>query len=107
MGWRRAASLGRRHATASLAPAGASGIVLAYVVRDLDAGVALMDRALAQNANLAFAWFWSGYVKLWLGDPDCSDRALRARHAPESARSTNAEGASGNGRHSLSCWPLR
>jgi adenylate cyclase len=50
----------------------AAGIVLAYVVHDCDAGIALIDRALALNGNLAFAWFWSGYVKLWLGEPDAA-----------------------------------
>src|SRR5262249_39436682 len=50
----------------------ATGIVLAYVVRDLAAGVALIDRALALNVNLAFAWFWGGYVKLWYGEPDAA-----------------------------------
>src|SRR5262245_11618767 len=59
----------------------AAGTVLAYVVRDLDAGAAYIDRALLLNANLAFAWFWGGYVKLWLGEPDAAierfERAMR------------------------------
>jgi len=50
----------------------AAGTVLAYLVRDLDAGAAYIDRALLFNANLAFAWFWGGYVKLWLGEPDAA-----------------------------------
>jgi adenylate cyclase len=48
----------------------AAGTVLAYIVRDLDAGAAYIDRALLLNANLAFAWFWGGYAKLWLGESD-------------------------------------
>jgi len=59
----------------------AAGTVLAYVVRDLDGGAAYIDRALLLNANLAFAWFWGGYVKLWLGEPDVAierfERAMR------------------------------
>jgi TolB-like protein/predicted Zn-dependent protease len=49
-----------------------AGTVLAYVVRDLNAGGSLIDRALALNENLALAWFWGGYVKLWLGEPDAA-----------------------------------
>jgi tetratricopeptide (TPR) repeat protein len=48
----------------------AAGVVLAYVVRDLDAGAALNERALTLNPNLAFAWLWGGYISLWLGEPD-------------------------------------
>jgi TolB-like protein len=59
----------------------AAGTVLAYVVRNLDAGAAYIDQALLLNANLAFAWFWGGYVKLWLGECDVAierfERAMR------------------------------
>ena len=47
-----------------------SGIALGYVVGDLDAGVALIDRALALNPNLASAWFFSGWSRIWRGEPD-------------------------------------
>jgi TolB-like protein len=59
----------------------ASGLVLAHMGRDLDAGVALTDRALALNPNLAAAWYWSGWIKLWFGEPDTAmerfSRAMR------------------------------
>ena len=72
---RRAVALGRDDAHALTA----AGTVLALVVRDLDAGVSLFDRALALNPNLAFAWYWGGYVKLWLGEPDAAiERLARA-----------------------------
>lgn len=48
------------------------GFVLAFVCSDLDTAAALIDRAIALNPNLAAAWFYSGYVKLWLGAPDVS-----------------------------------
>ena len=48
----------------------ASGSALALVVRDLDTGIALVDRALVLNPNLAMAWHWGGYIKIWLGEPD-------------------------------------
>src|SRR4029077_758033 len=45
----------------------ASGIALAYVVRDLGVGAALIDRALVLNSNLAVAWSYGGWVKNFLG----------------------------------------
>ncbi|HKF71035.1 MAG TPA: adenylate/guanylate cyclase domain-containing protein, partial [Stellaceae bacterium] len=71
----RAVELGRDDAVALTA----SGSALAYVVRDLDTGVALIDRALALNPNLAEAWHFGGWVKIWLGEPDAAiERVARA-----------------------------
>jgi tetratricopeptide (TPR) repeat protein len=57
----------------------ASGWALAYVVRDLEAGAALIDRALALNSNLAEAWFYGGWVKNFLGEPETAiERFARA-----------------------------
>jgi TolB-like protein len=47
-----------------------SAWTLAYLIRDLDAGVGFTDRALALNPNLATAWFVSGWLRIWLGKPD-------------------------------------
>ena len=47
-----------------------AGFVFARVVGDLDAGAALIDRALLLNPNLAFAWIFSGIIKNLLGEPD-------------------------------------
>jgi len=63
---RRAVALGRDDA-AALAT---SGNALAYVVGDLDDGTAFIDRALALNPNLAAAWVYSGWARMWLGEPD-------------------------------------
>jgi len=46
------------------------GFSLAYVVRELDVGVAYIDRALTLNPNLANAWIASGFARNWLGKPD-------------------------------------
>jgi TolB-like protein len=62
----RAAELGRDDADA-LAKA---GYVLARVVGEVEGGVALVDRALALNPNLAAAWHYSGWMRIWLGLPD-------------------------------------
>src|SRR3984893_10587236 len=60
-----------------------SGWALAYVVLDLEAGAALVDRALKLNSNLAEAWHFGGWVKIWLGEPEAAierfARAIRLR----------------------------
>jgi TolB-like protein/class 3 adenylate cyclase len=57
----------------------ASGYVSAFVVRDLAGGAALIDRALAFNSNLSVAWYWGGWVKIWLGEPETAiERFARA-----------------------------
>jgi TolB-like protein/class 3 adenylate cyclase len=57
----------------------ASGWALAFVVRDLGAGAALIDRALVLNSNLAEAWHFGGWVKNWLGEPESAiERFARA-----------------------------
>jgi adenylate cyclase len=55
---------------------GTSGWALAYVIRDLSAGAALIDRALALNPNLALAWFYGGWIKIWLGEPEVAIERL-------------------------------
>jgi TolB-like protein len=62
----RAVELGRDDAIV-LTP---SGWALAFVVRDLEVGAALIDRALVLNSNLAEAWLYGGWVKNYLGEPE-------------------------------------
>ena len=62
----RAIELGKDDAIALAA----SGWALAYVVRDLELGAALIDRALVLNSNLAEAWYCGGWVKNLLGEPE-------------------------------------
>jgi adenylate cyclase len=63
---RRAVELGKDDALALCC----AGYALAYVVQELDDGVAFIDQALALNPNLARAWNFSGWVRIWLGDPE-------------------------------------
>ena len=63
---RRAGELGRDDAVAL----NAAGIALAFVVGDVDGGAAYIDRALVLNPNLAAAWLHSGWIKVWLGEPE-------------------------------------
>lgn len=51
-----------------------AGHALAYVVHEFDAGHVFIDRALALNSNLARAWQSSGWLRVWIGDPDTAIR---------------------------------
>jgi adenylate cyclase len=42
----------------------------AHVVRDLDTAAGQADLALTLNPNLAMAWAISGWVQVWLGNPE-------------------------------------
>jgi tetratricopeptide (TPR) repeat protein len=46
------------------------GHALAHFVDDLDSSIALVDRALALDPNLAAAWFLGGFLRTERGDPD-------------------------------------
>ena len=47
-----------------------AGLALAFVAGELEAGDALIEKSVALNPNLAWAWLFSGWVKAWLGEPD-------------------------------------
>jgi tetratricopeptide (TPR) repeat protein len=74
---RRGIELGRDDAVALTR----SGHALAHLCGDLDAGVALLDRAVMLNPNLAAAWFLGGFLRVWLGESDNAiahfERAMR------------------------------
>jgi adenylate cyclase len=72
---RQATDLGREDAVAI----STAGFALAYVAGELEEGAALIERALALNQNVAWAWYFSGWVKLYLGEPETAiQRATRA-----------------------------
>jgi tetratricopeptide (TPR) repeat protein len=75
---RLAAQLGKDDAVAL----SFGGLALGYVAGDLEGAVALIDRALALNPNLATAWYASGTVRAFRGgEPDAAvehlQRAMR------------------------------
>jgi TolB-like protein len=74
---RRAVELGRDDAVALTR----SGHALAHLADDLDGGIALLDRALVLNPNLAAAWFLGGFLRVWHGESDSAieyfERAMR------------------------------
>jgi tetratricopeptide (TPR) repeat protein len=63
---RRAVQLGNDDAVALCF----AGWALARVVGDLDTSAVLIARALVLNPNLAAAWYCSGWVKVYLGQPE-------------------------------------
>jgi tetratricopeptide (TPR) repeat protein len=47
-----------------------AGIALAQVTGQLEAGAAMIDRALTLDPNLAWAWNMGGWVRIYLREPD-------------------------------------
>jgi TolB-like protein len=62
----RAVELGRDDAVALAR----GGHALALLLGDLDGGAALIDRALALDPNFARAWYASGWVRVYRGEPE-------------------------------------
>jgi TolB-like protein/Tfp pilus assembly protein PilF len=88
---RRAAQIGQDDALALCT----AGIALAYVAGLLEDGDALIEKALALNPNLAWAWMFSGWVKIYLGDPEVAiERETRAmRLSPHDPHLFNMQAA--------------
>ena len=63
---RRAVELGGDDAVALTR----GGHAVAHFTGDVDGGIALIDRALVLNPNLASAWFLGGFLRAWNGEPD-------------------------------------
>lgn len=47
-----------------------AGHALAHLAGEFDGGIALLDRALFLNPNLAPAWLLSGFLRVWNGKPE-------------------------------------
>jgi TolB-like protein/class 3 adenylate cyclase len=65
---KKAAELGKEDAAALHA----AGFALAHVGGHLETGAALIDRALALDPNLAAAWHNSGWVRIYLSEPQAA-----------------------------------
>jgi len=55
---------------------GTAGFTLAWVGGHVEEGAAFIDKALAFNPNLAWAWLFSGWVRTWLGEPEVAIKHL-------------------------------
>lgn len=57
------------------------GHALGHLAGDLPGGIALLDKALVLNPNLAAAWFLGAFLRLWHGETDAAiehfTRAMR------------------------------
>lgn len=72
---RKVAQIGRDDAVALYT----GGMALAYCCGELDDGAAMIDRALTLNPNAAWAWLFSGWARIWLGEPEQAlERIARA-----------------------------
>lgn len=73
----RAVELGRDDAVALTR----GGHALAHLAGALDSGIALLDRAVVLNPNLASAWFLGGFLRAWHGESEGAiahfERAMR------------------------------
>ena len=49
-----------------------AGLTLAYVGAELEEAGAIADRAIRLNPNLASTQYTSGWIKVWLGEPDAA-----------------------------------
>jgi adenylate cyclase len=49
---------------------GRAAIVLGRFGEDIDAALALIDRALLLNPSFAYAWYWSGWLRLFAGQAE-------------------------------------
>lgn len=47
-----------------------SGSALSHLAGDLQGGIALLDKALVLNPNLATAWFLGAFLRLWHGETE-------------------------------------
>src|SRR5262245_22051179 len=65
---RRAIELGPDEAVAL----GCGGWVLGYVGRELEAGAVFVDRARTLNPSHAPTWYFSGWLRVFLGDPEAA-----------------------------------
>ena len=101
---RRAAELGRDDAVAL----GTGGWALALVAGDLDDAAAFIDRALALNPNLAMTWQFSGWVRVWLGEPEVAVEhfALAMRLSPLDPLTFVAQGGTAFAHIFAGCYDL-
>jgi TolB-like protein len=72
-----------------------AGHTLSYMVGDLDRGRLFIDRAVSLNPNLAAAWYASGWLRIWLGDPEVALEHLArlVRLSPRDAMMPGIQGA--------------
>ena len=73
---------------------GRAAIVLGRFGEDIDAALALIDRALALNPSFAYGWYWSGWLRIFAGQPDLAIQHFETsmRLNPRGQRGFNLSG---------------
>jgi adenylate cyclase len=51
---------------------GRAAMVLGRFGEDIDAALAMIDRALVLNPSFAYGWYWSGWLRLFAGQADAA-----------------------------------
>jgi len=69
---RRAVGLAKDNAVALAR----GGHAIAFLGHDLDSGIALLEQAIHFNPNLALAWYLSGWLRAYNGEPDMAIERL-------------------------------
>ena len=54
--------------------------VLGYFNEDISAAVAIVDRSLALDPSSAYGWRWSGFLRLYAGQPELAIEHLKSRY---------------------------
>jgi adenylate cyclase len=87
----KAAAFGKHDALAL----SAAGYSLAFVVGDAESGESFTDQAIELNSNLAWAWLFGGWVKLFRGEGEIAiERVTRAmRLSPNDPQTFNMQSA--------------
>src|SRR6516164_4529176 len=84
-----------------------AGLALSYFGEDIDAMIALVDRALALDPNFARGWHAGGILRLFAGDPDLAighaETALRL--SPRARVGTSLAGRTGHCGAAFRPWP--
>jgi TolB-like protein len=73
---KRLARLAASTASDDAVTLGFSGYALAHAARELDDGAGLVERALQLNPNLGSVLLASGWINVWLGEPEMAIRHL-------------------------------
>jgi TolB-like protein/class 3 adenylate cyclase len=89
----RLAGQARNLGTEDAVALSAAGFALAYVGGEVEEGAKLIKRALVLNPNLVWAWYFSGWVKIYLGEPETAiQHATQAmRLSPNDAHLVNMQ----------------
>src|SRR6516164_8782600 len=84
-----------------------AALALSYFGEDIDAMIALVDRALALSPNFARGWHVSGILRLFAGQPDPAiERAETAlRLSPRARVGTSLAGRTGHCGAAFRPWP--